>query len=73
MADEVLVTYSIPADSKIKLFLLDLTGGQVMILDQQFRSKGEYLVLLPTWSLVKGMYFLTLQTESDRKTVKLIR
>jgi hypothetical protein len=73
LADEVLVTYSIPADSKVKLFLSDLTGGQVMILDQQFRSKGDYSVLLPTGRLVKGMYFLSLQTESERKTVKLIR
>ncbi len=71
--ENVVVTYRIPADSKVRLFLSDLTGRLVSVLDDRFRPKGEYRVDLSSGELSKGIYFLTLQTENDRKTVKLIR
>ena len=65
------ITYSIKGSQKIKLELVDLLGRPVLILDEGMRSgKMELNENLST--LADGVYYLILNTESDRFTRKLI-
>lgn len=71
--EQLRISYVLPRDSRVKLFITDLTGKRVKTAQNSFKLKGEHVVLLEGSELPKGLYFLTLETGYARKTLKLIK
>jgi len=65
------ITYSIKGSQKINLVLIDMLGRPIMILDEGIRS-GEIQMNKNLSNFADGVYYLILNTESERFTRKLI-
>lgn len=71
--NEVTVEYYIPDNGLAKIALYDMTGQEVRVLVNSLLLKGKYTEQLFTGDLKRGMYFLLLQTDSDAKTLRLVK
>jgi hypothetical protein len=67
-----LVTYELSKPGMVELVLYNITGKRLYTLVNKYLEAGDYEVNLPTATLKRGMYILMIQTESERKTLKLI-
>ncbi len=67
------VVYELPANSAVKLYLTDMSGAQLILLDSGPKQAGKHHLLLPTGHLKSGFFLLTLETAFGLRTVKLIK
>ncbi|SHE33614.1 Por secretion system C-terminal sorting domain-containing protein [Mariniphaga anaerophila] len=67
------ISYTLPKNSRVKLFITDLTGRRVKQGQHSFKLKGEHSLYMQGAELPRGLYFLTLETEYGRETLKLIK
>lgn len=74
MTDEPLrIRYSIPETSVVRVFITDMTGRRIRVVEQAMRVKGEHTLMMSTIGISRGFYLLTLETPLGRKTMKLIK
>ena len=64
--------YFIPEDANIQLEVFSITGEKVATLQKGFMSAGEHQVEFNGKDLATGIYFVSLYTGKEVKTVKLI-
>ena len=67
------ISYFLPRDSRVNLFITDITGKRVKNDRHSFKLKGEHVLMMQVSELPGGLYFLTLETDYARKTLKLIK
>jgi uncharacterized lipoprotein YddW (UPF0748 family) len=74
LSDEPLkISYVLPMDSRVRLFITDLTGKRIKLAQHSFKIKGKHSVMLEGSELPKGLYLLTLETGYGKKTLKLVK
>ena len=66
------ISYILPRDSRVKIFITDLTGKRIKLAQHSFKIKGKHTVLLEGTDLPRGLYLLTLETGYGKKTLKLV-
>ena len=66
------VRYYLPTASDVKLSLFDVNGRLVMELAEGYRIAGEHCYTLNANELSSGLYFLSLEIETEVLTRKLI-
>jgi uncharacterized protein (DUF2141 family) len=75
--DHTQLTYTVPADGRIILYISDMTGRKVAVLADQAATAGTYQVTLDAIPLQPGVYTATiiLDTGGDDQvqTIKLVR
>jgi uncharacterized lipoprotein YddW (UPF0748 family) len=67
------INYVLPYDSRVRLFITDLTGKRIKLAQHSFKIKGEHTVMLEGADLPRGLYLLTLETSYGVKTLKLVK
>ena len=55
-----------------RLSVHDISGQEIMVIKNEYVTKGKYRVPLRTENLSKGIYFLRLETVNYIKTLKLV-
>ncbi len=71
--ENAVVTYQLPEGANVKLFLTDISGKTVGILESGFKQQGKHHVDLSNFPLTKGIYVVTLESKFGLKTVKVIK
>jgi len=74
---ETSIKFALPLTSEVKLKVYDLLGKEIKLLFNENLQRGEYEI---TWDgtdyfsnkLPSGIYFITMETESFRKTIKSV-
>lgn len=66
------ISYSIPADMKIRLEIFDLLGKSAALLVNDFQRKGSYSVSFNGAGLSSGVYFYRLSSENYSSTKRLV-
>ena len=64
-----IVTFSVPATTRVRLTLVDVQGREAAVLSDGMRSAGRHTAALEAGDLRAGMYFVRLQA----KGVQLVR
>jgi hypothetical protein len=67
------ISYVLPYDSRVRLFITDLTGKRIKLAQHSFKIKGKHTILLAGNDLPQGIYLLTLETGYGKKTLKLVK
>uniref|UniRef100_A0A7C3Z1U8 T9SS type A sorting domain-containing protein n=1 Tax=candidate division WOR-3 bacterium TaxID=2052148 RepID=A0A7C3Z1U8_UNCW3 len=65
------IRFNLSEDGNFQFSLYDVNGRQVLILAKGFFKAGEYTLTLP--HRLRGLYFLELNGESKRKTIKVLK
>ncbi len=66
------ISYSIPADMKVRLEIFDLLGKLVDLLVNDFQRKGSYSVTFNGTGISSGVYFYRLSSENYSVTKRLV-
>ena len=66
------ITYSLESPSNIQLILYDALGREINTLYYGYKNAGEYTTILNAHNLSSGLYYLILETETNRLTRKLL-
>ena len=66
------VTFSIPNEDRVNLFVQNILGENVEQLFNEIKPKGFYTVKFDGENLSSGIYFITLQTSEFHQTRKMI-
>jgi hypothetical protein len=67
------ITYTLQSDGKFRLSIYDLLGREVAILvNNERKTAGEYVVSFNAANLPSGVYFYKLQTESYTETKRMV-
>ncbi|MBU0489607.1 MAG: PKD domain-containing protein [Bacteroidetes bacterium] len=66
------IAYYLPVETNARLVISDICGKQAeLIVDKQHQA-GSHTIIWENKSLSKGIYLLTLETESGTKTLRLV-
>lgn len=65
------VEFATPEDGMMTVSLLDMTGRQQAVLFEGYAAKGEYTAALPVENLPPGVYYIILQTPTERIVKRL--
>jgi hypothetical protein len=71
-AGKTRILITLPASSTVSLSLFNLTGTEIMPITQGFYPQGNHEFLLDASALDPGIYFLSLQADSNRTISKLM-
>lgn len=66
------VSYSIPSDGYVTLSIYDALGKEVAVLDNGFRTAGNYSHTFDASALSSGMYFYTIRSGDFVQTKKML-
>lgn len=66
------ITFSLPADAKVKLVISDLLGKEVTILRNEIIKKGEHTIDFDAANLPTGVYYLNFLSEGYKKSIKMM-
>ena len=69
---ETIISFSIPNEDKVSIFIKNILGENVTQLMDEIKSKGFYSVKFNGKYLSSGIYFITLQTSEYHQTKKMI-
>ena len=67
-----LISYSIPRASNLKLIVLNILGQTVKVLENEFKSAGNYSVNFNAADLPSGIYFYRLEAGQFSQVKKMI-
>jgi hypothetical protein len=67
-----LVTFAIPARTRVRLTLIDVQGREVAVLADGIRQAGRYTAALDASDLHAGMYFVRMQAQDVNLTRRLV-
>ena len=66
------ITYSLESPSNIQLIVYDALGREINTLYDGYKDAGKYTTILNAHNLSSGLYYLILETETNRLTRKLL-
>ncbi len=66
------ISYSIPSDGNVSLIIYDALGSEVAVLDNGFRTAGNYSHTFDASNLSSGMYFYTIRSGNFVQTKKML-
>ncbi|MDP4191181.1 MAG: S8 family serine peptidase [Bacteroidota bacterium] len=66
------ISYSIPAESFVRLELYNVLGVKISTLFEGSREKGQYSFTLDGSSLASGIYFIRMSAGSFNNTIKIV-
>jgi hypothetical protein len=66
------IRYSLPAESKVSLQLYDISGRLIKTLVDEQKKAGNYSLTFNSHTLPAGVYFLSLQSKSNRIIQRLV-
>jgi len=66
------ITYSLESPSNIQLIVYDALGREINTLYEGYKDAGKYTTILNAHNLSSGLYYLILETETNRLTRKLL-
>ncbi len=66
------ISYSIPSDGYVTLSIYDALGSEVAVLDNGFKSAGNYSHTFDASDLSSGMYFYTIRSGNFVETKKML-
>jgi hypothetical protein len=69
---ETTISFSIPNEEKVSIFIQNIIGENVTQLINEIKPKGFYSVIFDGKNLSSGIYFLTLKTSQYHQTKKMI-
>ena len=67
-----IIEYSIPEDTFVKIYLFDLLGNKIKIVENSFKARGQYKVRLDVKGLSSGVYFYRMETKNYHNSKKFI-
>ncbi len=67
-----IIEYSIPENIFVKIYLYDLLGNKIKIIENSFKTMGQYKVQLNIKDLSSGIYFYRMETKNYKNSMKLI-
>ncbi len=67
------VRYTLADRSQVRLYITDLTGRVVRVLDQGEKNTAVHTVKFETGGLNRGLYFIVLEYGSGRQVLKVIK
>ncbi len=65
---EITMAYSLPEDSFVKIQVIGMMGQEVNTLVREYKNAGNYTVQWNATGFSTGLYFVSMKTESFRKT-----
>ena len=71
-SDAAIVSYSIPAHGKVKLYLTDILGRSVNVLVNETLDAGIHRTELNVRNLADGLYYYTLEFDNQKMVRKLV-
>ena len=72
--DEITMDLDLPHTSKVKAFLFDLSGKQVMsMMGENKYSPGIHSLEMKSGNLPAGMYFLRVEVNDQLRTIRLVK
>ena len=66
------ISYSIPENEYVTLSIYDALGKEVAVLDNGFRTAGNYSHTFDASALSSGMYFYTIRSGNFVQTKKML-
>lgn len=66
------IKYSIPSNGIVKLSIYDALGSEIAVLDNGFKSAGNYSHTFDASNLSSGMYFYTIRSGNFVQTKKML-
>ena len=66
------ITYSLESPSNIQLIVYDALGREINTLYDGHKNTGKYTTIFNAHNLSSGLYYLILETETNRLTKKLL-
>jgi hypothetical protein len=66
------INYEVPKDSKVKISVYDIKGGEIATLVNENKSAGRYTVSFDGTNLTSGIYFYRIQAGDFTDTRKMI-
>ena len=70
--DETTLTLGIPSEERVAVIIYDLLGRKVETLVDDEKQAGWHEVRWRPKSLVSGVYFVVLESESDRHSLPVV-
>ncbi len=67
------IKYVLPEQTYVNLYITDITGKRVILSENGTHNQGEHFMNVQGSQFKKGIYFLTLETNGVKKTIKLIK
>jgi uncharacterized lipoprotein YddW (UPF0748 family) len=67
------VLYSLPVSGKIKLYVSDLSGRVIVVMEDGFKSAGDYNSTLNSGSWSRGLYFIILEYPNGKKAIRVMK
>lgn len=67
-----IIEYSIPEDAIVKIFLYDLLGNKIKIIENSFKTTGQHKIELNAKGLASGIYFYMMETNIFNASKKLL-
>lgn len=71
--DALKVEYLVAQPGEVRLFMSDLTGRLIQNIAFDHLESGAYTAYLTSQTLPSGLYLITVQTESGRSTIPVIK
>lgn len=72
--DHLTVSYQLPADGDVSLFLYDWTGKEISrLVDRETQTAGSHQVAYYDSNLASGLYYLVIRQAEQTATLKVIR
>ena len=65
--------YGVSQDSEIELYITNLLGEKITVLEKTFRKRGEYAVNFDASNYFPGIYFYSLKSAKGTQTKTMIR
>lgn len=66
------ISYSIPNDGQVTLVIYDVLGNEVAVLDNSYKSAGNYTYDFDATNLSSGLYFYTIRSGKFVETKKML-
>lgn len=71
-SDEVTIRYFLPYESSLKICVTNILGKEMMCLDQQYQTAGEYQVKINTSWFPSGYYLVSLSARHQSISNKML-
>ncbi len=71
-SDGTTINYFLSSDDFVRLNLFDITGREIMNLENENQNEGWHKTNLSSEKLFPGIYFLRLETKNNSRTEKII-
>jgi hypothetical protein len=72
VAGQTSIAYNLPAATKVRLSIMDMSGKEITIVKNAAQEKGSYVIQVNASALSNGIYIYRLETDDGIITKKMI-